>query len=61
MVSLLIKLLKILLIFLSKLSTQRGAQTYDPKIKTHMLYQRSQPGASNTVFLEQGEGAPWVA
>ena len=31
--------------FSSNLYTQRGAQTHNPKIKSHMLYQLSQPDA----------------
>ena len=34
-----------ILFFSSNLYTQCGAQTYNLKIKSHMLYQMSQPGA----------------
>ena len=38
-------------IFLSKLYPQHGAEIHDPKIKSHMLYQPSQPGTSANSHL----------
>ena len=37
--------------YLSKLYPQRGAQTQDLKIKSHVLYQLSHPGAPTPMFL----------
>ena len=39
------------MVFLSKLYAQHGARTHDPKIKSHMLYSLSQPGAPNMMFV----------
>ena len=41
--------LKILL--LTNLSLQRGAQTHNPEIKSHMLHRLSQPGAPTLCIL----------
>ena len=35
---------KFVYLFVSNLSTQRGAETHDPEIKSHMIYRQSQPG-----------------
>ena len=40
-----------LFFFLSNFYTQRGARTYNPKIKSRMLYWLSQPGAPQTNCL----------
>ena len=40
-------------VFLSNLYTQYGAQTHDPKIKSHRLYQISHPGAPLSIFFPE--------
>ena len=37
---------------LSNLDTQRGTQTYNPEIKSHMLFPLSQPGAPKYLYFE---------
>ena len=39
------------ILFLSNLHTQHGSHTHIPEIKSHMLYQLSQPDAPEVIYL----------